>query len=327
MAAAAVAAALLGPLIGSTAIDLGAVWRRPFDWAANPDAAIFFVARLPRVLLALLVGGSLALAGATFQSLLRNPLATPYTLGISSGATLAAFLALRIPIPAAVGLLGELTVPAASLAGSLVATAIVMGLAGRRGELPTTVLLLAGVSLNFTFGAFILLLQYFADFTDTARMVRWLMGDLEGASYRLLAMLTVAAAPAWVLLARSGRALNLLALGRREAAALGVATDRAERNGLLGAAWLTGLSVAAAGPVGFVGIIVPHALRLLGGSDYRVLLPASLLGGGAFLVLCDAAARTLLAPVELPIGVLTACLGGPFFLALLLGRRGRPGIG
>lgn len=311
-------ALLVGPLVGATDIDVGAVWSNPFDWANNPAAAIFFMARLPRVLLAALVGGSLALAGTTYQSLLRNPLASPYTLGVTAGASLMTFLVIRF-LPG--GGLAEFTVPVAALIGALATTTLVMTLATRAGGTPPTVLLLAGVTLNFTIGAAVLLLQYFADYTATARMVRWMMGDLEGATYRLLAILFVASLPAWVLLLRCGRTFNLMSLGLEEARAQGIDADRATRRGLLLASWLTGVAVAVAGPVGFVGILVPHAVRLMGGVDYRVVLPGALLGGAGFLVVCDILARVVIRPVELPIGILTACLGGPFFLFLLL-RRG-----
>jgi iron complex transport system permease protein len=314
---------LAAPLVGSSPIDFGEVLRAPFDWDGNPDAAILFIARIPRVLLAVLVGGSLALTGAVYQSLLRNPLASPYTLGVSAGATLGSFLALRFA-PAGRG--AELLVPGAALGGALLATAAVMALAGPRRRTPSTVLLLAGVTLNFTFGAVILLLQYFADFTETARMVRWMMGDLEGATYRVLMLMAIALLPGWWVLARTGRSLNLMSLGEEEALAQGVDAAAVARGSLLWAAWITGFAVAVAGPVGFIGIIVPHAIRMIAGHDFRIVLPVACIGGGAFLVLCDTAARTLLAPIELPIGVLTACLGGPFFLALLLRRRAVPTV-
>lgn len=313
---------LLGPTTGATDIDLAAVWAAPFAWDDNPAAAIFFMARLPRVLLAAIVGGSLALAGATYQSLLRNPLASPYTLGVTAGASLMTFLVIRF-VPD--GGLAEFTVPAAALFGALLTTGLVMVLATRRGGTPPAVLLLAGVTLNFTIGAAVLLVQYFADYTATARMVRWMMGDLEGATYRLLAIQLVASAPAWVMLLGRGRTFNLMSLGRDEAQAQGVDARRETRHGLLWASWLTGVAVAVAGPVGFVGILVPHAVRLMGGVDYRVVLPGALIGGAGFLVLCDVLSRWLLRPVELPIGILTACLGGPFFLALLLRREVRRG--
>lgn len=311
----AVAAA---PLVGSTSLSPGRVVAGFGDWDASADAAIFFLLRLPRVFLAAMVGASLALAGATFQSLLRNPLATPFTLGVSAGASLAAVLAQRL-LPA--GGVTELAVPAAALTGAVLAAGAVLAISVRRRDVPTTVLLLAGVTLNFTIGAAVLLLHYFADHTETARMIRWMMGDLEGATYRLLGLLLVASAPAWWVLLRAGRELNLLSLGAEEARAHGVDSRRAMLAGFAGSAWVTGLAVAVAGPVGFVGIIVPHAVRLLGGADSRVVLPATFLAGAAFLIGCDAVARTALAPVELPIGVVTACLGGPFFLGLLLRRR------
>ena len=310
-------ALVMGPTLGSTAVSLRAVWADPFDWSGNPAAAIFFMARLPRVLLAALVGGSLALAGSTYQSLLRNPLASPYTLGVTAGASLMTFLVIRF-VPAAG--LAEFTVPAASLLGAIATTALVMTLATRAGGTPPTVLLLAGVTLNFTIGAGVLLVQYFADYTATARMIRWMMGDLEGATYRLLGVLVLLSLPAWWHLLRQGRTFNLMSLGSEEAAAHGVAADAVTRSGLLWASWATGVAVAAAGPIGFVGILVPHAVRLVGGADYRVVLPGAFLGGAGFLVLCDIAARVALRPVELPIGILTACLGGPFFLYLLLRR-------
>ena len=304
----------VAPWIGSSPLDPRAVWAAPWNWHDNVDAAVLFVARLPRVLLAALVGGSLALAGATFQSLLRNPLATPYTLGIAAGAMLATFLTVSY-LPGAP--LGELTQPAAALAGALVCTALVLGWARRGGGGAATVVLLAGVTLNLTIGAVVMLLHYLADYTATARMVRWTMGELDAASYRMIALAAAASAPAWWSLLRRSRDLNLLSLGLEEASAQGVDGDRALRRGLLWSCWLTGWAVALAGPIGFVGIIVPHAVRGLAGADARIVMPASLFAGAAFLVVCDAVARTLLAPADLPIGVITASLGGPFFLLLL----------
>ena len=313
-----VLALLLAPTVGSTSVSLQRVWADPFNWGNNPDAAVFFVARLPRVLLACMVGGTLALAGATFQSLLRNPLASPYTLGVTAGTTLAAFLAIRFsPGPS----FAEFSVPALALAGALATTGLLLLLTARRGDLPPTVLLLAGVTLNFTISAGVLLLQFFSDHAETTRMIRWIMGDLDAATYRMLLLLAVVSLPGWVVLLRAGRTLNLLSLGPDEARAQGVNASAATRSGLLWASWVTGLAVAVAGPVGFVGILVPHAVRLLGGYDYRIVLPASMLSGAAFLISCDTVARLLMAPVELPVGILTASLGGPFFLVLLLSRR------
>ena len=311
--AAAAAALLLAPIEGSTPISLARAFDRSIPWADNVDAQIFFVARLPRVLAAGLVGGALAASGVVLQALLRNPLATPFTLGVSAGAALGAMLAIAAGLD--LGALGVSSVPLASFAGSMVATALVYGLARSQSRgLSTNVLLLAGVTLNSFFSALILFVQYLADFTQTFRTVRWLMGDLDVGGYAPLVAalpLVVAALVAFAVLARS---LNLLSLGSDAAAARGVDVVRAERLAFLSASLATGAAVSLAGPIGFIGIVVPHIARLLVGSDHRLVLPASLFGGAAFLIACDLVARTALAPLELPVGVVTAMIGGPFFL-------------
>ena len=311
--AAAGAALLLAPTVGSTPISLWRAFDRSIPWADNVDAQIFFVARLPRVLAAGLVGGALAASGVVLQALLRNPLATPFTLGVSAGAALGAMLAIAAGLD--LGALGVSSVPLASFAGSMVATALVYGLARSQSRgLSTNVLLLAGVTLNSFFSALILFVQYLADFTQTFRTVRWLMGDLDVGGYAPLVAalpLVVAALIAFAVLARS---LNLLSLGSDAAAARGVDVVRAERLAFLSASLATGAAVSLAGPIGFIGIVVPHVVRLLVGSDHRLVLPASLFGGAAFLIACDLVARTALAPLELPVGVVTAMIGGPFFL-------------
>lgn len=313
VAAAAGAALLLAPTVGSTPISLARAFDRSIPWADNVDAQIFFVARLPRVLAAGLVGGALAASGVVLQALLRNPLATPFTLGVSAGAALGAMLAIAAGLD--LGALGVSSVPLASFAGSMVATGLVYGLARSQSRgLSTNVLLLAGVTLNSFFSALILFVQYLADFTQTFRTVRWLMGDLDVGGYAPLVAalpLVVAALIAFAVLARS---LNLLSLGSDAAASRGVDVARAERLAFLSASLATGAAVSLAGPIGFIGIVVPHMVRLLVGSDHRLVLPASLFGGAAFLIACDLVARTALAPLELPVGVVTAMIGGPFFL-------------
>jgi iron complex transport system permease protein len=315
----AVAAILLSPLAGSTSISLARVFDRSIPWEDNTDAQIFFIARLPRTLAGAVVGSMLATAGVVFQGLLRNPLATPFTLGVSAGAALGAMLAITfgwsltvIGIPAA---------PVASFAGSLIAVGIVYALASARHRgLSTNVLLLAGVTMNAFFSALILFVQYFADFAETFRILRWLMGDLDVSSYGpLLTALPLAllamAAFAWL-----ARPLNLLNLGPDAAESRGIDVTRAQRLAFFSASMATGAAVSVGGPVGFVGIIVPHLVRLLVGSDHRVVLPASALFGAAFLIACDAVARTIMSPIELPVGVITALIGGPFFLWLLVRR-------
>jgi iron complex transport system permease protein len=316
----AVAAILIAPLIGSTHISL----RRAFDPAVpfgeNVDAQIFFVARLPRTLAGALVGSMLASAGVVFQGLLRNPLATPFTLGVSAGAALGAMLAITFGwsfawagIPAA---------PAASFIGSLSAVAIVYALArARHSGMSTNVLLLAGVTMNAFFSALILFVQYFADFAETYRILRWLMGDLDISSYEPLLTALPLVLVSFGVFAWLARPLNLLSLGGESAGTHGLNVTRAQRAAFVSASLATGAAVSVGGPVGFIGIIVPHLVRLLVGSDHRIVLPASALFGAAFLIACDVVARTAMSPLELPVGVITALIGGPFFLWLLVRKR------
>ena len=313
------AALLIGPLIGSTHISLARVFDRSIPFADNADAQIFFIARLPRVLAAALVGAALAAAGVVFQALLRNPLATPDTLGVSSGAALGAMLAITFHFNFA--LAGLASIPLASFAGSIGALGIVYALAAaRRRGLSTTVLLLAGVTMTAFFQALILFTQYLADFADTFRTVRWLMGTLDVGGYApILAALPIVLV-AFAMLLTLPRALDLISLGADAAAARGVNVLAAERLALAGASLATGAAVSLAGPVGFIGLVVPHLVRLIVGSDHRLVLPASALFGAAFLIGCDAIARTVWSAGELPIGIVTALIGGPFFL-WLLGRK------
>jgi iron complex transport system permease protein len=311
------AAGIGAPLVGSTPIDLRAVLDRSRPFAENLDAQIFFIARLPRVLAAGLVGATLAVAGVVMQALLRNPLATPFTLGVSAGSALGAMLALTF-LPAWTG--GALTsVPLASLAGALGAVLIVYALAQvRHRGFSTDVLLLAGVTLNAFFSALILLVQYLSDFTETMRTLRWLMGDLDVAGYRPLLIAVLLLLPAIAAFAWLPRSLNALALGAEQAGTRGVPVLGVQRLAFFAASLGTGVAVSLAGPIGFVGIIVPHLVRLLVGADHRVVMPVSALFGAAFLMACDAVARVVLSPVELPVGVVTAVLGAPFFLWLLI---------
>lgn len=314
---AAAGAVLTAPLIGSTPIDL----RRAFDFsipfAENTEAQIFFIARLPRTLAGALVGSTLATAGVVFQGLLRNPLATPFTLGVSAGAALGAMLV--ITFGPALEWIGIPLSPLASFAGSLVAVTVVYLLAsGRHRGLSTDVLLLAGVTMNAFFSALILFVQYFADFAETFRILRWLMGDLDVSSYTPLLTALPLVVFAFAAFAWLARPLNLLSLGPDAAESRGLDVVRAQRVAFVSASLATGAAVSVGGPVGFVGIIVPHLVRLMVGSDHRIVLPASALFGAAFLVWCDALARSIMAPLELPVGVITALIGGPFFLWLLV---------
>jgi len=314
-----VAMCVLAPLVGSTHISLARAFDRSRPFADNVDAQIFFIARLPRVVAAALVGGSLASAGVVFQALLRNPLAAPETLGVSIGASVGAMLAITL-LPE-FSIAGLSAVPLASFAGSLGALAIVYGLSTARSRgMSSTVLLLGGVVLTSFLGAIVSFIQYLADFTQTFRTVRWLMGSLDVGSYAPIVASLVPLAFAAVGYATLPRALDLLSLGPDAAAARGVDVARAERVALVSASLSTGAAVSLGGPIGFLGIVVPHLVRLIVGADHRLVLPSSALFGAAFLIACDLVARTAFAPVELPVGIITAMIGGPFFLWLLFRR-------
>jgi len=318
--AGAIAVCLGAPLVGSTSIDFSRVFDTSIPFADNIDAQIFFVARLPRVMAGAMVGSALAASGVIFQALLRNALATPFTLGVSAGAALGAILALTFDLPS--GIAGFSAVPIASFAGALGAVAIVYALArARRQGLSTNVLLLAGVTLNSFFSALIIFVQFLADQTQTFRTVRWLMGDLDVSSYAPMIAAIPPIALSFAAFAVLPRSLNLLSISDESAASRGVDVHRTQRLAFLSASLATGAAVSLGGPVGFIGIVVPHLVRLLVGADHRLVLPASALGGAAFLVACDTVSRTALSPLEIPVGVLTAIIGGPFFLWLLIRSR------
>ncbi len=305
--ASALAAFLLCPLIGSSDISLANAWS-----GVSPDAEILFRARLPRVLLALLAGGALALAGALFQALMREALATPDTLGVSSGASLGAVAAICFGLEAGVW-------PAA-LAGAALVLLLVTSLAGRGERLSNFTLLLAGITINAICVALMLFLQNVTTLGRSLAITRWLMGGLDSVEYSTLALLAALVLPTAALLIARARDWNLLAVGADWAAAKGLHARRSLRLGYALGSVLAGSITALTGPIGFAGLIVPHLLRLLIGSDHRLLLPAAFLFGGAFLAACDALARTLFSPAELPVGVITALAGGPFFLWLLSSR-------
>jgi iron complex transport system permease protein len=313
----AVVTCLVAPLVGTTPISLIRALDPSIPFDQNVDAQIFFVARLPRVLAGALVGSTLAAAGVVFQAMLRNPLATPFTLGVSAGASLGAMLVI---VFGGVITLGPFsTVSAASFAGAAAATAMVYWLATRQGHaISTSVLLLAGVTLNSFLSAIIMFVQYFADFAQLYRAVRWIMGDLDVGGFDPLIASLPLVIVAFALFALLPSSLNLLSVGKDAAAARGVDVARAQRLAFFSASVATAAAVSLAGPIGFVGIVVPHLVRLLVGVDHRIVLPASALFGVAFLVACDLLARTILAPVEIPVGVITALIGGPFFLWLLV---------
>jgi iron complex transport system permease protein len=312
----------LASLIGSVHVDLA----RAVQWSLpnNTDRVILFETRLPRVLLAAIVGGALATAGVALQGLLRNPLAEPHLIGVSGGAALGAVVAV---IVVGRGVLVETSLlPLAAAGGALVSMAVIYRLALVHGRLQPYVLLLAGVVYNAFAGALIMCVNAVADVYQAQGILFWLMGNLATQSYRLVLTIGLYAAAATVWLLLQTRELNVLSLGEEGALQLGVHVERTRRGIFLGASLLVGAVVSVSGMIGFVGLIVPHVLRLMLGADHRLLLPASLLAGAAFLVWADTVARAALGIVEIPVGVVTALCGAPFFVYLLK-REGRRVLG
>jgi len=309
----ALAVVLIAPLVGSARIDYARALA-----GLSPDREILFYARLPRVLLAALAGGVLGVAGVLFQALLRDALATPYTLGISSGASLGAVLALCLGWRQ---LLGLPAVWVSAFAGAALVLLLVLGVATEGRRMSSFTLLLTGVTINSICLALILFLQSIASFREAFAVLHWLMGGIDPVEYSTLAWLALVTLPPLGYAFLRARDWNLLAVGEEWAAARGVAVGRLMLAGYLAGSLVTGSVTSITGPIGFVGLIVPHALRLRLGADHRLLVPCSFLWGAAFLVVCDLVARTVLAPSELPVGVVTAMLGGPFFIWLLRSRR------
>ena len=305
---------IVGVRFGSvplTTVEVMAVLTGGGD-SVSRDIVLTF--RLPRVLLGILVGGGLAIAGATFQALLRNPLAEPYILGISGGASVGAVLVLAFGWASA----GSWALPLAAFAGAILAIVMVFGVATATGRaMDVRVLLLAGVVVAAFFSAVITLILSVSPARTVQSAVLWIMGSLAGANWRNVGLTAAYTLPASVVLLAFARSLNLMAIGEETAAYLGADVERVKRGALLVAALITASGVAVAGVIGFVGLVVPHAIRLLIGADHRALLPLSFLAGGAFLTFADLFARMVLAPVEIPIGVITAFVGVPFFLLLL----------
>ena len=292
----------------------------PLVGPERTTARILWDLRVPRVLLGFLAGGTLALVGATLQAILRNPLATPYTLGVTGGGALGAFIAFSLP-----GLNWSLgpftTLQLFALGGCGAALAFIYALARRPEGVSMGILLLAGVTVGILCGALMLLVRFLANPNLLVAMDHWMMGSLDVVAYRSLSTLAPLLLPGLGLLVLQTVALNHLSLGEDMAAGHGVDVAAVHRGVFFGAGLATAAVVSVAGPIGFVGLIVPHAVRRLSGFDHRVVLPGCFCLGGAFLVACDALARTVIAPTELPVGILTALIGGPVFIAILLRRR------
>ena len=279
----------------------------------DPIASQILEYRFTRVLATFLIGGALAAAGCALQALLRNPLAEPFTLGISSGSSLAAVIAMRFGV-------GDVGVSAAALGGAIAALAIVWQLARIGRQLPPATLVLAGVTMAMFCSSATVLIQYTTDFMDMPRMMVWMMGSLESVTWDKDRLALAPILTGLVVLVFYSRELNALAAGPEVAASLGVSVGRTQTAVFIVASLLVG-------PIGFIGLVVPHALRELIGPDHRLLVPASILGGAIVLTVCDLLARTLFAPARLlPTGAVTTVLGIPVFFIILLGHKRRAGL-
>ncbi|MXW68271.1 MAG: iron ABC transporter permease [Gemmatimonadales bacterium] len=316
-----VAAGALSVSFGASGLGPADLWRFFLGEADPTTRSILLQLRLPRAALAALVGGALGLCGCTFQALLRNPLAEPYVLGVSGGAAVGAVAV----VVTGIGLRLPWSLPLGAFAGALAAMALVLAVARRAspGRMDTRVLILSGVIIGAFFNAVILLLLSIADVESFRSAIFWMMGNLSGADWGSTGLLALLLVPAALAVFSLARAFNVLSRGEEVAFYLGASVQRVKLTAYLAASLMVAAAVAAGGVIGFVGLIVPHAVRLAWGNDHRLLLPASFLAGTAFLLLADTVARLVLAPAELPTGVVTAVAGVPFFVALLLrgGRR------
>lgn len=293
------------------------------EWIKNPygstDAYIFFFIRIPRVLLVALAGASLAASGLVFQAVLRNSLATPFTLGISGGSSLGAVLAIKFGFDFA--FFGFSTVALCALAGAVLSLAFVYLLSKKDGELPSTTLILAGIGINLFFSSLVMVIHFFSDFSESYRIVHWLMGSFDAVNYATILRICFSTFLSLAVIFYYSKSLNLFSMGRDVAKTLGVNVPVVEKITLFSASLATASIISVAGPVSFIGLIIPHVMRLILGPDNRILVPASVLAGAGFLIVCDTVARTAFLPVELPVGVITSLCGGPFFVWLLKRRK------
>ncbi|WP_334127568.1 FecCD family ABC transporter permease [Sneathiella sp.] len=309
-----VAAAVLAASIGAVSIPLGGILS--FD-LSDQHQAILSTIRFPRVLLAIIVGVSLAVSGAAMQGLFRNPLADPGLIGISSSAALAVAVVIVLAGPVS-GFLGLYSLSFAAFAGALIACFLIFRLARLTGGFSVTYMLLTGIAINALAGAGVGVLTFLSDDQQLRSLTFWTMGSLGGALWPSVLVVASIVIPASIILIRNARELNVLLLGENEARYLGVDAERLKRTIVICTALSVGAAISVSGIIGFVGLVVPHLIRLTLGPDHRLLIPASALLGALLLLLADTLARTVVAPAEMPVGVLTSLIGGPFFLWLLI---------
>ena len=329
LAAGLAAAVLAGVSVGAVPVPVGELLRMAaravgFRGVPAPDGmhvTIIAALRLPRVLAAALVGGSLAVAGVAMQGLFRNPMASPEILGISAGGSLGAVAVITSGLASA----SVLVLPLATMAGALLAAALIYAIASLRGGTSLLFIVIAGMAVSSLFNGLVSGMLLFSKQYEVNAYLFWTMGDFEGRSWQHLALAAPVLLPGIAALALFSRELNLFTLGEEGARSLGMNVETVKRLLLAVSALVTGAAISVSGPVGFVGLLVPHLLRLLVGPDHRVLVPASALGGAVFLLLCDLVGRAAVPPFQIRVGIITAVLGSPYLLWLVVRsqRRGR----
>lgn len=313
----ALAAITLCPLIGAEPLDIKLIINDIKTGSTTQiDTDIFIYQRLPRILLAFITGAALAVAGNTFQTILRNPLATPYTLGVTGGAAVGAYIAIAFPALSFFGKTGS--VQLMSMLGAAVIVTLIYITSRTKTGLSMYTMLLAGVTISIMCGAFIILIRYLTKPHLLVSLDRWTMGRLDTVGFDFAYTIIPLVIAAIALITLHLRSLNHISLGEEMALGHGVDVASVQRNCFIGGSIATAAVVSAAGPIGFIGLIIPHIVRKISGLDNRIVMPSCLLLGGAFLVLCDALARTVIAPTEIPVGVITALIGGPCFIYLLV---------
>lgn len=286
-----------------------------FNSLSEIDKKVFFGIRLPRILLASIAGGTLAVCGAALQAMFRNPLASPFTLGVSGGASLGALIAIRLGF--AQSILGFSLISAFSFIFSILTILFVYSVSKVNGVVATSRLLLAGVVMNFIFSAFILFIQFFSRFTESLHTLKWIMGSLDVIGFSLVWKTALLSVPACMILVSMTKDMNIYSLGNDVATSLGLNIKKMEMKIYFATSLAAAAVISVTGPIGFVGLFIPHILRITIGVDNRILIPCSFLLGASFLTITDTISRTIISPVEIPVGIVTAFIGGIFFLWLL----------
>ncbi|MBU0478844.1 iron ABC transporter permease [bacterium] len=300
--------------VGSAGIPFKKIIPLILGGRGTTEYSILFDIRLPRIILGLAVGSALSIAGVLLQGMFRNPLVEPYTLGISGGAALGVCLNIVLKLNRIGGIL---SIPASGFLGAIVVILAVYSLSARKGILKIQGLLLTGVMISFISSSLIMLIMAISRTEDLHGIIFWIMGSLEEPNLALIKTVVLISALGLFISYLFCAELNALALGEEEALHLGINTERTKRLLFILASLLTGCAVSVAGVIGFVGLVVPHFMRMFVGGDHRILLITSALSGGAFLILCDTLARTIIAPLELPVGVITGIIGGAIFVYFL----------